>query len=114
MRNPTSVEHDAAWRARIAIVLSGALRVWAVPAAVRWDAGAEGFLIAPAAGPQVLVRREGRAWIIELRDPASGACIGCARHAGMPGVLRRLRDELAPDAPAGRLRIGAQPLFGGR
>ena len=33
-------------------------------------------------------------------------------HAGLPGLLRQLREDLAPDAPAGRLMIGAQPLLG--
>ena len=29
-------------------------------------------------------------------------------HAGVPGLLRQLREELAPDAQRGRLIIGAQ------
>ncbi len=31
-------------------------------------------------------------------------------HAGLPGLLRTLRHELAPNAPAGRLIIGSQSL----
>jgi hypothetical protein len=47
---------------------------------------------------------------VTLRDPASGEAAGPDRHAGLPGLLRRLREALAPDAPAGRLVIGAQQL----
>ena len=32
-------------------------------------------------------------------------------HAGLPGLLRHLREELAPHAKAGRLIIGAQSLL---
>jgi hypothetical protein len=31
-------------------------------------------------------------------------------HAGLPGLLRSLREELAPHAAAGRLVIGSQSL----
>jgi len=51
-------------------------------------------------------------WIVVLRDPVSGAQAPPDRHSGLQGLLRRLREDLAPDAPAGRLVIGAQPLFG--
>jgi hypothetical protein len=31
-----------------------------------------------------------------------------ASHAGLPGLLRTLRQELAPEAPRGRLIIGSR------
>jgi hypothetical protein len=49
---------------------------------------------------------------VTLRNPSSGAEVGLGRHAGLPGLLRRLREELAPDAPAGRLVIGTQQILG--
>ena len=51
-------------------------------------------------------------WSVTLCDPESGAQAPLGRHAGLPGLLRRLREDLAPGAPAGRLVIGAQPLLG--
>lgn len=76
--------------AQVARVLSGALRVWGVSASVERDpAQPDGFLlrtqsgismqIAPAAPHGWLVRRDGR---------VLGA------HAGLPGLLRTLRDAL--------------------
>ena len=32
-------------------------------------------------------------------------------HAGLPGLLRSLREELAPEAARGRLIIGSQSLI---
>ena len=90
--------------ARVARVLSGALRVWAVSASVEHDAEGEFLLhtrcgttlrIVPAAPHGWLVFREGEV---------------LASHAGLPGLLRTLRRELAPHAAAGRLIIGAQTL----
>ena len=51
-------------------------------------------------------------WAVTLCDPSSGEGRALGRHAGLPGVLRRLREALAPDAPAGRLVIGAQQILG--
>ena len=77
--------------ARVARVLSGALRVWGVSASVEGDPGRPDGLvlrtqsgitmrIAPAAAPHGwLVWREGRS---------------LGMHAGLPGLLRTLRDEL--------------------
>jgi hypothetical protein len=105
------MRHDAAWQARIRHVLSGALRVWGVPGTVSPDPeDAAAVVVAPDAGPAMRVRHEAAAgWAVTLRDAASGAPL--SRHAGLPGLLRRLREDLAPDAPAGRLVIGAQPLL---
>lgn len=106
--------HDAAWHARISLVLAGALRVWGVPGTIARDPDdAAGFVIAPEAGRALRVRhRVAGGWTVTLRETASGASLEIEHHAGLPGLLRRLREELAPDAPAGRLVIGAQPLLG--
>jgi hypothetical protein len=109
------MQHNAAWHARISRVLSGALRVWGVPGTVARDHdGANGFIVAPDAGPAMRVRHNAAVgWSVTLLDPASGNAASLGRHAGLQGLLRQLREELAPDAPAGRLLIGAQALFGG-
>jgi len=108
------MRHEAAWQARISIVLAGALRAWKVQGSVVRDPDdAAGFVIAPDAGPALLVRRQAPAgWTVELRAAGAGAACPPERHGGLPALLRRLRDELAPGAPAGRLVIGAQPLLG--
>ena len=106
-----AMRHDAAWQARTSLVLSGALRIWGVPGTVRLD-GENGFVIAPGTGAEIRVcHRAPAGWAATLRDPVSGAPVPLARHAGLPGLLRELREHLAPDAPAGRLVIGAQPLL---
>jgi hypothetical protein len=106
--------YDAAWHARTARVFSGALGIWGVAGTVGPDPeDANGFLIAPRTGAEVRVRHEPSAgWVVTLCDPPSGAEVALGRHAGLPGVLRRLREELARHAPAGRLVIGAQQMFG--
>jgi len=108
------VLNDAAWRARVSRVLSGALDAWGVAGSVGPDPGhVSGFVIAPRSGPELRVRHLGaRGWAVALHDPASGEEVGLGCHAGLPGLLRRLREELAPDAPTGRLVIGAQQVLG--
>ena len=105
---------DSTWHARVLRVLSGALSVWGVAGSVGSDPDvADGFVIAPSAGRPMGVRHAvGLGWTVALRDPAAGHTVELGRHAGLPGLLRQLRDELAPDAPAGRLVIGAQPMIG--
>ena len=107
------VPYDAAWHARIARVLSGALDLWGVVGTVGPDpANANGFVVTPGTGRAMRVSHHPAAgWAVTLRDPASGEEVGLGRHAGLPGLLRRLREELAPDAPAGRLVIGAQRIL---
>jgi hypothetical protein len=106
------MRHDAAWHARISRVLSGALRIWGVAGTVGRDPGdASGFVIAAGTGPALRIRRAA-AWTVTRRDADSGAQVPLGSHAGLPGLLRALRDELAPDAPAGRLLIGAQHMPG--
>jgi|SRR6478672_2362368 hypothetical protein len=93
--------------AGVARVLSGALRVWGVSASVERDPErADAFVlrtqsgirmqIAPTAPYGWLVWREGRS---------------LGTHKGLTGLLRSLREELAPDAAAGRLIIGSQSLL---
>ena len=109
------VLNDATWHARIARVFSGALGIWGVAGTIGPDPeDASGFVIAPRTGPEVRVRHDASAgWAVTLRDPASGEEVALGRHAGLPGLLRRLREALAPVAPAGRLVIGAQRMRGG-
>jgi len=87
--------------ARVARVLSGALRLWGVSASVDADAQA-GELIVRA--PSMTLRIV-PGWLV-FRD---GQVL--ASHAGLPGLLRTLRQELAPDAPRGRLIVGSQSLL---
>ena len=83
---------------RLGRVLSGALRVWGVSAAI--DAGPEGFVVrAPSMTLRIVP-----GWLV-FRD---GHLL--ATHSGLPGLLRSLRQELAPEAPRGRLIIGSQSL----
>jgi hypothetical protein len=91
---------------RVARVLSGALRLWAVAASVERDPECpEGFVVRTPSGVIVqIVRAEPRGWLV-FRDARE-----LATHAGLPGLLRSLRQELAPEAPAGRLIIGSQSL----
>lgn len=105
--------YDAAWHARISRILSGALRIWGVSGTISPDPDdVNGLLITPTTGPEIRVRHNAPAgWTVTLRDPAPGAPGRLSRHAGLPGLLRQLREDLAPDAPAGRLVIGAQPLL---
>jgi hypothetical protein len=51
-----------------------------------------------------IVRRSPVGWALFLGETPLG------EHAGLPGLLRHLRDELAPHAAAGRLVIGTQSL----
>ena len=85
--------------ARVARLLSGALRVWAVSASVEEESGAivvgEHLRIVPDLP---------HGWMVFRGEHLLGA------HAGLPGLLRTLRHELAPNAPAGRLIIGSQSL----
>jgi hypothetical protein len=107
------VQHDAAWHARIERVLAGALDVWGVAGTVRPDPeDARGFVIAPRTGLALRVSHHPSAgWATTLRDPVSGEEVGLGRHAGLPGLLRGLREALAPEAPTGRLVIGARHVL---
>jgi hypothetical protein len=94
-------------------VLSGALTVWGVAGSVAPDPeDAGGFVIVPDTGPAVRVHHTAaHGWTVALRDPPSGEAVDLGRHAGLLGLLRRLRDELAPEAAGGRLVVGVQQLL---
>lgn len=84
--------------ARVARVLSGALRLWGVSASVEVEAQAGEFIVrAPSMTLRIVP-----GWLV-FRDGQQ-----LASHAGLPGLLRSLREELAPEAPRGRLIIGSQ------
>ena len=83
-------------------VLSGALRLWDVAGTVR---RVEDELIVAVDGTTLrIVPRTPHGWLIARGAETLGV------HAGVPGLLRQLRDELAPHAKVGRLIIGAQSL----
>ena len=87
--------------ARLARVLSGALRVWGVSASVEAQAQEGEFIVrAPSMTLRIVP-----GWLV-FRD---GHLLGS--HAGLPGLLRSLRQELAPEAARGRLIIGSQSLL---
>jgi hypothetical protein len=85
--------------ARLARVLCGALRVWGVSASVEERSGAivvgERLRIVPDLP---------HGWMVFRGEDLLGT------HAGLPGLLRSLRQELAPEAACGRLIIGSQSL----
>ena len=84
---------------RLARVLRGALRVWAVSASVQEQPGAI------VVGEQLrIVPDAPHGWMVFRDQQLLGA------HAGLPGLLRTLRQELAPGIAGGRLIIGSQSL----
>jgi hypothetical protein len=93
--------------ARVARVLSGALRLWGVSASVERDADRpDWFALRTQSGVTLQIApATPQGWLI-LRDARP-----LETHAGLPGLLRSLRQELAPEAAAGRLIIGAQSLL---
>src|SRR5262245_5140632 len=92
--------------ARVARVLSGALRVWGVSASVERDADQPGFVLRARSGVRMqIVPAAPHGWLV-YRDARL-----LDTHAGLPGLLRSLRQELAPEAPRGRLIIGSQSLL---
>jgi hypothetical protein len=85
----------------MARVLSGALRLWDVAGTVQYDEREPGtFDLTPLR----IVARAPHGWLIVRGSETLG------EHAGLPGLLRQLRGELAPHAKGGRLIIGAQSL----
>jgi hypothetical protein len=84
--------------------LAGALKVWGVEGSVFRES--DGFALRAATGTELrVVRAAPRGWRI-FRDTR---LVGEA--AGLPGLLRRLREELAPGIAGGRLIIGSQSLL---
>jgi hypothetical protein len=101
-------------------VLSGALRLWGVAGTVERDEEQPGgFIVTSGSGlelthadaaiqdltPLRIVPRAPHGWLIARGAETLGV------HAGLPGLLRHLREELAPHAPFGRLIIGQQSLL---
>ena len=81
-------------------VLSGALRLWDVIGTV--EADADGLIVTVARTALRIVPRTPHGWLVLQGSETLGV------HAGVPGLLRHLRDELAPNAKRGRLIIGMQ------
>ena len=70
---------------RVARVLSGALRVWGSSASVEHS---DGFVVRAPSTTLRVVPDVPRGWLV-FRD---GRLL--ASHAGLPGLLRTIRDEL--------------------
>ena len=87
----------------MARVLSGALRLWDVAGTVQRED--DGFIVAVDETALQIVPRAPHGWLILRGAETLGV------HAGLPGLLRHLREELAPHAERGRLIIGAQSLL---
>jgi hypothetical protein len=81
-------------------VVCGALRLWDVAGTVQRDEG--GFLVAVDGATLRILPRRPHGWLVVRGTETLGV------HAGVLGLLRHLRDELAPHADRGRLIIGAQ------
>jgi hypothetical protein len=81
-------------------VLSGALRLWDVAGTV--EPVEHGLLVTVGATALRIEPRMPHGWLVCEGSETLG------EHAGVPGLLRHLRDELAPHAKRGRLIIGAQ------
>ena len=90
--------------ARVARVLAGALRVWGVSATVDRDPDRpDGLVLRTQSGLRMhIVPATPHGWLVFRDARAPGT------HAGLPGLLRSLRQELAPEAAAGRLIIGSE------
>jgi hypothetical protein len=91
----------------MACVLSGALRLWDVAGTVDHDDEQPGgFIVGVAGGASLrILPRAPHGWLVMRGRETIGV------HAGVPGLLRQLREELAPHAKVGRLIIGAQSLL---
>lgn len=93
----------------MASVLSGALRLWNVAGTITISGSGLELTHADAAiqdlTPLRIMPRTPHGWLIVRGAETLGV------HAGLPGLLRQLREELAPNVKAGRLIIGAQSLL---
>ena len=81
-------------------VLSGALRLWNVAGTV--EADEDGLIVTVGEAALRIVPRAPHGWLVVRGSETLGV------HAGVAGLLRQLREELAPHASVGRLIIGAQ------
>lgn len=84
-------------------VLSGALRLWEVAGTVEPDA--DGLIVTVGGATLRIAPRAPHGWLVVRGAETLGM------HAGVPGLLRQLREELAPQAEVGRLIIGVQSLL---
>ncbi len=76
--------------ARVARVLSGALRVWGVSASVESDPERpDGLVLRTPAGVRMRIAPTAPYGWLVLRDARP-----LEKHAALPGLLRTLRDEL--------------------
>ena len=81
-------------------VLSGALRLWEVEGTI--EADDDGWIVAAGGATLRVAPRAPHGWLVTRGAETLG------EHAGVPGLLRQLREELAPNAKRGRLIIGVQ------
>ena len=81
-------------------VLSGALRLWDVAGTV--EADDRGLIVTAGGATLRIAPRSPHGWVVMRADEMLG------EHAGVAGLLRQMREELAPNATRGRLIIGAQ------
>jgi hypothetical protein len=84
----------------LADVLSGALRLWDLEGKVAPDA--DGLVVTVGEAALRILPRVPRGWLVVQGTETLGA------HAGVPGLLRHLREELAPHTKRGRLIIGVR------
>lgn len=82
--------------------LAGALKVWGVEGSV--SRHGDGFALRTAGTELRIVRAVPRGWRIFREARLLGEA------AGLPGLLRTLREELAPGIAGGRLIIGSRSL----
>ena len=87
----------------MASVLSGALRLWDLTGTVQRDGDA--LIVAVEQAALRIVPRAPHGWLVMRGAETLGV------HAGVSGLLRQLREELAPHVKVGRLIIGAQSLL---
>ena len=81
-------------------VLAGALPLWDVAGTI--EAVEDGLIVSVGRAALRIVPLAPHGWLVLRGDERLG------EHAGVAGLLRHLRDELAPHAKRGRLIIGAQ------
>jgi len=86
-------------------VIRGVLKLWDVAGTV--EADAQGLIVTVGEAALRIVPLPGSGLEVRHAD-ASIQDLTPIRCAGVPGLLRHLRDELAPNAKRGRLIIGAQ------
>jgi hypothetical protein len=84
----------------LADVLLGALRLWDVEGTVEVDD--DGLILTVGREALRIEPRAPHGWLVVQGAQTLG------EHAGLPGLLRHLREQLAPHTKRGRLIIGVQ------